>query len=99
MAIVVVTKGAHARNTHIPPFEDGPRQFAHRFDPNEVEDVPHQVQNFIQYANALGGYHPPIVLLSPKMGDDEAEWDHIQVEMSDWRSIVETATGMAVDIL
>jgi hypothetical protein len=96
--IEVITKGAHARNVHLPAFDDEPRQFAHRWDPDEVEDVPHQAQNFLIYAQALGGYVPPIVLLPPPKPEDDVEWAHIQVNMGDWRDIVETATGVKVEI-
>lgn len=98
--IVTITKGSHARNVHLPPLSDEPRQFAHRFDPDDPEDVPHQAQNFITYATALGGYVAPIVLISPPMSEaeDGPEYDHIKVELADWASVVETATGMPVEI-
>jgi hypothetical protein len=97
--IIVVSKGSHNRNLHIPAFDGEPRQFAHRFDPNDPEDVPHQVQNFWQYAKALGGFHPPIILYGPDpMPENEQEADHIAVQMSDWASLVESSTGMAVEI-
>ncbi len=98
MTVIVLTKGAHARNTHIPPDDGKPRQFAHRWDPDEVEDVPHQAQNFKLYADALGGYVEPIVLLSPPPCDDPAEEAHRKVNMADWASIVRTATGKQVEI-
>ena len=99
MTTYVITKGAHARNVHLPPFDGQPRQFAHRWDPDDVEDVAHQAQNFKLYADALGGYVPPIILIAPDpMPDDQAECNHIKVNMSDWASIVESATGMAVEI-
>ena len=99
MTVIVLTKGSHARNVHIPPDDGTPRQFAHRWDPDDVEDVPHQAQNFKLYADTLGDYQAPIVLLSPDpMPDDQVECNHIKVNMADWASIVESATGMAVEI-
>ena len=98
MAVIVITKGAHHRNTHIPERDDEPRQFAHRWDPDSPEDVAHQAGNFKTYATALGGYVPPIVLLAPPMPDDPNEADHIRVNLSDWASIVRTSTGHQVEI-
>ena len=97
MATIVVTKGSHARNVHLPPFDGEPRQFAHRWDPDDPEDVAHQAQNFTLYAKALGGYVAPIVLLAPPIPDGP-EADHIRVNLADWKSIVETGTGMPVEI-
>lgn len=96
--ILTITKGAHQRNVHLPAMDDEPRQFAHRWDPDEPEDVAHQVQNFLTYAQALGGYVPPIVLIGPLKTDDEVEWAHTQVNMGDWRDMVESATGLPVEI-
>ncbi len=97
--IVTITAGSHDRNTHLPPFDqDDPRQFAHRWDPDDPEDVAHQASNFITYAVSLGGYVPPIVLIPPARPEDDREWDHIQVNMSDWADLVKTATGMDVEI-
>lgn len=99
MPVIVITAGAHRRNVNMPSITDEPRQFAHRWDPDEEEDVAHQAQNFKLYADALGGYVPPIVLLSPDpMPDDQVECNHIKVNMADWASIVETATGLPVEI-
>jgi hypothetical protein len=96
--IVVITKGSHARNTHIPPRDGEPRHYGHRWDPNDPEDVAHQAMNFTTYANALGGYEEPIVLLGPPPSDDEQENLHVKVNMGDWQDIVETATGKRVEI-
>ena len=99
MAVIVITKGAHHRNVHLPAMSDEPRQFAHRWDPNENEDVAHQVQNFKLYADALGSYESPIVLLSPDpMPSDQNECNHIKINMADWASLVTTATGRPVEI-
>lgn len=99
MAILTITSGAHWRNTNLPTLAPGEeRQFAHRWDPDEPEDVAHQAQNFMQYAHALGGFVAPLVLIPPVKTDDEVEWAHIQVNMSDWADIVETGMNMQVDI-
>jgi hypothetical protein len=98
MAVIIITRGAHWRNTKMPTLTDEPRQFAHRWDPDEVEDVAHQAQNFKLYAEALGGFSPPIVLLSPPMPDTGPDYDHIKVNLSDWASIIETAMNMPVVI-
>lgn len=97
--ILTITRGSHARNVHLPSLDpDEPRQFAHRWDPDDPEDVPHQAHNFLTYANALGGYVEPIVLIPPPFTDDEVDNDHIRVNMGDWRDIVQTATGLKVEI-
>lgn len=96
--IITITSGAHWRNVHLPNLEGELVQFAHRFDPDEPEDVPHQANNFLTYANALGGFTTPHVLIGPPKGDDEIENAHIAVEMSDWAAIVSSATGSKVTI-
>ena len=96
--ILTITKGSHARNVHLPPRTDEPVHFAHRWDPDDPEDVPHQVQNFVTYAKALGGYSMPCYLIPPPFGDDEVENAHIRVNMSDFKSIVETGHGWPVEI-
>ena len=98
MSVIVISSGAHKRNVNLPPLGDEPRQFAHRWDPDENEDVAHQAQNFTTYATALGAYEPPIVLLSPVIPATGPEYDHVKVNLSDWASVVETATGKPVEI-
>jgi len=88
--VIVITAGAHRRNVHMPELTDEPRQFAHRFDPDEAEDVPHQCQNFLSYATALGGNVGPHILLGP---DDIVS----RCFMRDWAQIVSTATGVRVE--
>lgn len=96
MTTILITSGAHWRNTHLPPLSES-RQFAHRFDPDEAEDVAHQAHNFTTYAKALGSYDSPFVLISPSQTDDPVEQQHVEVELSDWVSIVSTATGVRVE--
>lgn len=96
--ILTITKGAHARNVHLPAISDEPRHFAHRWDPDEGEDVPHQAQNFVTYARALGGFEMPVYLIAPPLSDDEVENDHIRINMEDWRQIVETGQGWPVEM-
>jgi hypothetical protein len=98
MTVVVISKGSHARNTHLPPLSDGPRHFAHRWDADDPEDVPHQANNFRTYAASLGGFEPPFILLRPDVMPDEPERAHVEVNLSDWASIVKTATGVPVEI-
>lgn len=83
---VIITRGAHWRNTHL---VDEPSQFAHVFDPDDPEDVPHQAHNFMTYAKALGNFDSPFVLIGP---EDQA------VHLCDWAQIVQTATGVQVEI-
>jgi hypothetical protein len=95
--IVTISSGSHVR------FEDATdapagAQFAHYFDPDDAEAVPNQAQNFVTYATALGDYGTPFVLYSPPRCDDEAQWAYICVEMADWRQIVESGTGVKVEI-
>ena len=95
MPICTITSGAHWRNMDVPPDAD---QFAHVFDPESPEDVPHEAQNFITYAQALGFPDAPIVLLRPE--DEREDWmapvedhsarhfgpedEHIEVMLADW---------------
>lgn len=95
--IEIISKGAHWRNVHLPETSE-PRQFAHIFDPDEAEDVPHQAQNFVQYGNALGSHVGPHVLIGPGPTDDPIEDQHVLVELCDWRMIVESATHVPVEI-
>lgn len=111
MDVVTITSGAHWRNVGVSQV-DTERQFAHIFDPESPEDVPHEAHNFITYANALGEYEDPIVLYRPD--EDIPEWvapieahsarhfgpedEHIEVMMADWVQIVTTATGRKVEI-
>ena len=70
--ILTITKGAHWRNTHLPALGED-RQFAHIFDADEPEDVPHQASNFITYANALGHSHGPhVLIMAPKVPSPSA---------------------------
>ena len=89
MTVVVITKGSHRRNVHLPDLEGV--QFAHRYDPDDPEDVPHQVSNFLNYATALGTSVGPHVLLGP---DDTVS----RCYMRDWAQIVESATHVPVKI-
>lgn len=84
--IEIISKGAHWRNVHL---QEGPCQFAHVFDPDDPEDVPHQAHNFMTYAKALGNFDSPFVLIGPA---DQA------VHLSDWAQIVSTATHVPVEI-
>ena len=106
--IVTITSGAHWRNVGIDPDAD---QYAHIFDPESPEDVPHEAQNFITYANALGWPDAPIVLYRPDEDDEPhhpvethsarhfgPDDDHVEVMMADWKELVETATGRTVEI-
>jgi hypothetical protein len=94
--IVVITSGAHWRNVHVPDEET--RQFAHIFDPDSPEGVPVEAHNFITYATALGKSLGPHILLRPEEEWAEPEADQLEVMLSDWQNIVETATRIAVEI-
>ena len=98
--VITITSGAHWRDTSAPQLTGGPFQYAHIFDPDSPEDVPHEAHNFITYAAALGNYIGPHILLRPDttVDWDKSEWDEIEVMMSDWREIVESATHIAVEI-
>jgi len=98
VTIITITTGAHGRNVDIPPSNSSPRQFAHKWDWDEPEDNAHQAQNFIQYATALGGYVPPVILLPPPIPEDPRDWDTIKVKMADWAGNVEAALGTTVEI-
>ena len=107
---VTITSGAHWRNMDA---ESGADEYAHIFDPESPEDVPHEAHNFITYLNALGGCEGPLVLYRPD-DTDIPDWisplephsarhfgpedDHVEVMMSDWKQIVESATGKVVEI-
>lgn len=109
MTVETITSGAHWRNVDIP--EDA-EQYAHIFDPESAEDVPHEAGNFITYYKALGGCEGSVVLYSP--ADEIPEWmhpieahsarhfgpedDHIDVMMADWKILVETALSKKVEI-
>jgi hypothetical protein len=97
MEVVVITKGAHARNVHMPHPSEGPFQYAHRWDPDEQEDCPHQAHNFLTYAHALGGYTPPMIVLADRREDpnDQAEQN---CHLADFASIVGTALDTEVEI-
>ena len=97
--IVTITSGAHDRNVdNIPPDNGTPRQFAHAWSFEEVEDNAHQVQNFVTYATALGNYVGPVVLLSPPEPADKRDWDYVQVKLADWAGMVENDLGVEVEI-
>jgi hypothetical protein len=98
MQTVVITKGAHRRNVHLPHLSDEPRQFAHQWDADEAEDNAHQAHNFITYATALGGYAEPVVLLPPPETDDTTETARRATMLSDWSDIVGSALDMKVEI-
>lgn len=107
---VTITSGAHWRNVDVPQDAD---QYAHIFDPESPEDVPHEAQNFITYATALGWPDAPIILYRPDDADI-VDWinpveahsarhfgpddDHVEVMMADWKMLVESATGRQVEI-
>lgn len=110
MTTVTITSGAHWRNVDVPQDAE---QYAHIFDPESPEDVPHEAHNFITYLNALGGCDEPLVLYRPEtvvipdwvapVEDFSArhfgpDEDHIEVMMADWVTIVETATGQRVEV-
>lgn len=90
--IVTITSGAHGRS--VKP-EGGPHNFAHLFDPDSAEDVPHQAQNFITYANALGASEAPHVLIAPPLGEG-SDADLLLTEMCDWAELVQSSTGTRV---
>ena len=114
MSVITISSGAHWRNTGLEKHADySGDQFAHIFDPESPEDVPHEAQNFLAYMKALGRPAEPLVLIAPE--DPLPEWiapveplsarhfgpeeDHVNVMMADWCQIVATATGMKVAIL
>ena len=90
MTVIVITEGAHRRNVHIGELDE-PVQFAHVYDPDEPEDVPHQTQNFMTYAGALGGNVGPHVLIGPT---DTVS----RCFMRDWSQIVSSGTGVRVQV-
>lgn len=94
--IIVITTGSQGKNPDVPNVPD--RQFAHQFDANDPADRAHQAANFMRYAEALGDHVAPIVLLGGPMPDDPAEANFHKVDLDGWKSIVQTATGMAVEI-
>ncbi len=95
--IITISSGAHWRNVGLKPGDYSEDQFAHIFDPDEPEDVPHQAHNFMTYATALGACAQPFVLIAPE-DEDEPEQSHVHVEMSDWQAIVESETVVKVEI-
>lgn len=108
--VITITSGAHWRNVGVSQVEAD--QFAHIFDPESPEDVPHEAHNFITYYRALGGCEGSVVLYRPT--EDLPDWvapieehsarhfgpedDHIEVMMSDWVQIVETALSKKVEV-
>jgi hypothetical protein len=100
VTILVITTGDHGRTVPLPTIPPGEVRFAHQYIPEDQDPEGHEIQawNFITYAHALGGFNGRHVLLSPELPDDEAEAQHIRVLMSDWASIVSTATGVQVEI-
>jgi hypothetical protein len=108
MSVVPITSGAHWRNVDIPSDADC---FAHIFDPESPEDVPHQAQNFLLYAAALGGCKAIVVARIVEGGPEwvipteepasrhvDPEDDHVAVMLSDWAAIVQSATGIEVEV-
>ncbi len=111
MTVITITSGAHWRNVGVSQIDE-PRQFAHIFDPESPEDVPHEAHNFITYYRALGGADG-VVLYRPT--EDLPDWvapvepdsarhfgpedDHIDVMMADWVQIVESALSVKVEVL
>jgi len=92
--LVTITEGTRHRNPHVPP---EPRQFAHSFDANKSREP--QANNFMIYAKALGESDGPYVVLRPDTdGWDERDKVWLEVELADWRDLVETATGKKVEI-
>lgn len=94
---VVITKGSHAKNVHMPPRSEV-THFAHQWDNDDPEDMNHQARNFVTYATALGGYEPPVYLLSGKYPDDPALHAKMNVDMADWASVVGSALNVEVEI-
>jgi hypothetical protein len=107
--MVAITAGAHWRN---PDAKQG-TEYAHLFDPESPEDVAHQAQNFILYAQALGSVVEPLVLVRPN--DDELpSWvaplephsarhfdpsdAHVEIMLAECAQVIEGATGMKVEI-
>ena len=93
--ILTITKGAHRRNVHLPELDDS-TQFAHQWDPSDPEDVPHQVMNFLTYANALGVRSLPHVLLSAPVDPDPEVEKYNRVQMQGFVSNLSTATHSPV---
>jgi hypothetical protein len=91
MGTFVITEGAHGRFIHTS--RDPNRQFAHIFDPDSPEDVAHQAHNFATYASCLGSHASPVVLIGPT-----ERGAYVEVQLSDWKSLVSTATRMPVVI-
>jgi hypothetical protein len=96
MSTITITRGAHVR---YPEAQWAPQgtQFAHAFDPDDPEDVPHQAENLVTYATALGNTEPLVVFIPTTPQDpQDAEW--CQVALRDFKQIVETGTHYQVEI-
>lgn len=93
--IVTISTGSQGKNPDVPSTQ--PRQFAHQWI-DDTADTAHQASNFLNYARALGEYQAPIVLLGGRRPDDEVDKNYVAAQLDQWRSIVQTATGMPVEI-
>lgn len=99
MGTIAITKGSHHLNTAVTGSTPAPpRQFAHIWDFNDPEDTAHQATNFIQYAQALGGFEGPIELLSVNVPEEDADRAYAVAQMYQWRSIVRAALGVEVHV-
>lgn len=99
MATTAITKGSHHLNTAVTSsVPEPPRQFAHIWDFNDVEDTAHQATNFIQYAQALGDFTGPVEVLSVNVPDDDADRTWAVSQMYQFRSIVRSALGVEVHV-
>lgn len=96
MAVVTITSGSHWRNVNV--VNTGVDQFAHVYDPDDPEDHEHQAQNFMTYAAALGPSLAPHVLIAPEPEPDENDQLYIDMQMDAWREIVQSGTGVKVEI-
>lgn len=97
MTIIVITKGDHRRNVHMP--ERGDKlQFAHRYDFSDPEGHERQAQNFIIYAQALGGYVPPVIVYADPTVTDPNQRALMNINLADWAAIVGHALDTEVEI-
>jgi hypothetical protein len=98
MHVVVISKGAHKRNVHMPDPNNGPYQYAHQWDAGDPEDCPHQAQNFLTYAKALGNWCSPCVLLPDRSVGEGEDRSEMNCHLADWVSIVGSAMDTEVEI-
>jgi len=96
--IIVITTGSQGTTLVVPPQGEEPRQFAHQWDIDDISDVAHQAGNFLKYRRALGEHAAPLVLLRGPVPQDPALAQMLEINLGDWQSIVQTATGMPVEI-